>query len=487
LIDIITKVLIFGGLMSVEINFGTDGWRAGIAQDYTYDSVRRCTQGYALFLKSSKQKNNRVVIGYDKRFLSEYFAQAAAEVLAGNGFEVFLTNGPTPTPVISYAVVSENAIGAVNITASHNPPTDNGYKVRDQNGGAIPPEGLKQIENLIPSDISNVLLKDAENAKKQGLLTYFDAAPKYIKHLEDLIDLQPIKDAGFKVLVDAMWGNGAGWFPRLLSGGKTIVEEIHNQRNPIFPEMLRPEPISPNIDVGLQEVLKRKFDVLLINDGDADRFGLGDEKGFFINQLQVFALLAYYMLEVRKDRGAIVKTLSTTSMLEKLGKLYSVPVYETGVGFKYVAPKMLETDAMIGGEESGGFAFRGNVPERDGILAGLYLLDMMVKLNKKPSELLELLFSKIGPHYYDRIDNRFVGDRKDKEDRIISANPKIIAGLKVIGFNSKDGYKFSLEDGGWLLIRFSGTEPLIRVYCETTYKDKVQEILKSGLKIAGIE
>jgi phosphomannomutase len=225
---------------------------------------------------------------------------------------------------------------------------------------------------------------------------------------------------------------------------------------------------------------------LLINDGDADRFGLGDENGVFINQLQVFALLAYYLLEVRGERGAIVKTLSTTSMLAKLGKMYDVPVYETGVGFKYVAPKMLETNAMIGGEESGGFAFRGNVPERDGILAGLYILDMMVKLNKKPSELLQLLFSKIGPHYYDRIDNRFSGDRKEKEERILSADPKEIAGLKVTGLNTLDGYKFMLEDGGWMLIRFSGTEPLIRVYCETTHKDKVQDILQRGLKIAGI-
>ena len=283
-----------------------------------------------------------------------------------------------------------------------------------------------------------------------------------------------------------MWGNGAGWFPRLLDGGKTTVEEIHNARNPIFPEMKRPEPIEPNIDVGLREVVKRHKDVLLINDGDADRFGLGDENGVFINQLQVFALLAYYLLEVRGERGAIVKTLSTTSMLAKLGKMYDVPVYETGVGFKYVAPKMLETNAMIGGEESGGFAFRGNVPERDGILAGLYILDMMVKLNKKPSELLQLLFSKIGPHYYDRIDNRFSGDRKEKEERILSADPKEIAGLKVTGLNTLDGYKFMLEDGGWMLIRFSGTEPLIRVYCETTHKDKVQEILQRGLKIAGI-
>jgi len=472
--------------MTTEIKFGTDGWRAGIADGYTFDSLRRCAQGFASYLKTLSAKNNKVVVGYDMRFLSEHFARAAAEVLAGNDFQVFLTESATPTPVISYSVVSQDAIGAINITASHNPPTDNGFKVRDQNGGAIDPEGLKQIEKFIPGDIKQVKTIDVDKAEKDGKVIYFDPAAKYIEHLKDLIDWEPIKQAGFKILADPMWGNGAGYFPRLLNGGLTMVEEIHNERNPIFPEMSRPEPIEPNINVGLREVVRRKKDVLLINDGDADRFGLGDENGVFINQLQVFALLAYYLLEVRGERGAIVKTLSTTSMLGKLGKIYDVPVYETGVGFKYVAPKMLETDAMIGGEESGGFAFRGNVPERDGILAGLYILDMMVKLNKKPSELLELLFSKIGPHYYDRIDNRFSGDRKEKEAKILAADPKEIAGLKVTGLLTKDGYKFSLEDGGWMLIRFSGTEPLLRVYCETTHKDKVQEILQQGLKIAGI-
>ena len=240
----------------------------------------------------------------------------------------------------------------------------------------------------------------------------FDASVNYIEHLKDLIDLEPLRKAGLRVMVDPMWGNGAGWFPRLLAGDKTQLFEIHNTRNPIFPEMKRPEPIQPNIDVGLKATVDNHADILLITDGDADRLGVGDENGIFVNQLQVYALLAYYLLEVRKERGAIVKTLSTTGMLEKLGKIYDVPVYETGVGFKYVAPKMLETNAMIGGEESGGYAFRGNVPERDGILAGLYMLDFMVKLNKKPSELLQLLFSKVGAHYYDRIDRSFRGDRK---------------------------------------------------------------------------
>ena len=473
--------------MQANIKFGTDGWRAKIADTYTFDNVRRCAQGYASYLNSLNSKNKKVVVGYDKRFLSEDFAKAAAEVMAGNGYQVFLTNGATPTPVISYSVVATKSLGAINITASHNPPTDNGFKVRDEFGGAIAPEGLKKIESYIPSDQGDVKSKDADKALSEGLIEDFDPCPTYVEHIGKLIDVTPIKEKGYKILVDSMWGNGAGWFPMLLSGNKTIVEEIHNTRNPIFPDMIRPEPIQPNIDVGLAETVKRKSDVLLINDGDADRFGLGDEKGVFINQLQVYGLLVYYLLEVRGERGPIVKTLSTTGMLDKLGKMYDVPVYETGVGFKYIAPKMLETDAMIGGEESGGFAFRGNVPERDGILAGLYILDMMVKLDKKPSELLDLLFSKVGPHYYDRIDTRFTGDRHEKEEKIIASEPKTIAGLKVTKINTTDGYKFSLEDGGWLLIRFSGTEAVLRVYCETTHKDKVQGILDEGLKIAGIE
>ncbi len=470
-----------------KIIFGTDGWRGMIAEDYTFESVRRCAQGFSDYLKNSKPSNKlSIIIGHDKRFDSEYFALAAAEVLAGNGIHVYLTDGPTPTPVISYSVIDKKADGAVNITASHNPGTDNGFKVRDEHGGAIPPENLTMIEKLIPDSIKNIKILSVDKAESQSTIERFDPKPAYIKHLHGLIDTQPIIDAGLKVLVDAMWGNGAGWFTSLLTGGKTTVQEIHDQRNPIFPEMERPEPIHPNIDVGLKTTLSTKSNVLLINDGDADRVGIGDENGVFINQLQVFALLAYYCLEIRGERGAIVKTLSTTSMLEKLGKLYDVPVYETGVGFKYVAPKMIETDAMIGGEESGGFAFRGNVPERDGILAGLYFLDFMVKTNKTPSELLQLLFSKIGAHYYDRIDRKFSGDRKERELLITSAKPSSIGGLKVTGLNTLDGYKFLLEDGGWVLIRFSGTEPKMRVYTETMHKDKVQAILQDGLKIAGL-
>jgi phosphomannomutase len=473
--------------MSFTIKFGTDGWRGTIAEEYTFDNVRRCAQGFATYLQSQGKQDEWVVVGYDKRFHSENFACAVAEVLAGNQFRVYLTDGATPTPVISYSVVEKKAVGAVNITASHNPPVDNGFKVRDEHGGAIPPEGLMEIEAAIPDSVSAVQKLSFGEAKEMGRVTLFDPAPAYLEQISRLIDLQPIKDAGLTVVVDAMWGNGAGWFTRLLSGGKTRIIEIHNERNPIFPEMSRPEPIQPNVDAGLAATLRHNADVLIITDGDADRLGVGDERGKFIDQLRVYGLLAYYLLEVRGERGPIVKTLSTTKILNRLGELYRVPVHETGVGFKYVAPKMLETNALIGGEESGGYAFRNHVPERDGILAGLYILDMIVRLGKKPTQLIDLLFEKVGAHYYDRIDTHFTGDRDLREQLIKDAQPRTIAGLAVTEKITVDGYQFLLEDGGFLLIRFSGTEPIIRVYTETRHPDKVQAILKDGLRIAGIE
>jgi alpha-D-glucose phosphate-specific phosphoglucomutase len=471
----------------VAIKFGTDGWRGVIAEDYTFANVRRCAQGFAAYLLAKGWGGQSVVVGHDKRFVSEHFSAAAAEVLAANGLKVWLTDGPTPTPVIAYAVADKKAVGAINITASHNPPTDNGFKVRDPNGGAIDPEGLKEIEARIPGSEGVKRLPYAEAGAK-GLLQKFDAAPAYVANLQKLVDLESLKAAGFNVLVDAMWGNGGGWFPRLLGGGKTVVREIHAERNPSFPEMRRPEPIPPNVDVGLRRTVETGADVLLITDGDADRMGIGDENGRFLNQLQVYALLALYLLEVRGQRGPIVKTLSTTSMLNKLGELYHVPVYETGVGFKYVAPKMIETDAMIGGEESGGYAFKGNVPERDGILGNLLFLDFMVKTGKKPSQLLDLLFAKVGAHYYDRVDTQFPTEQRESvRQKVMAAKPGItLGGLTVKNIDTTDGFKFNFDGGGWALIRFSGTEPIIRVYCEVLKQERVRPVLEDGLRLAGL-
>ena len=473
--------------MNTDIKFGTDGWRGKIAEDYTFDNVRRCAQGFADYLRSVSspaQLSRGVVVGGDRRFNSEYFAAAVAEVLTGNGIPVHFCGGGVPTPVISFSVKTRKAIAAVNITASHNPPTDNGFKVRDENGGAIAPDGLKKIEEMIPPDSAAVKRMKFDAGVTAGKIMQFNADAMYIEQIKSLVDLEPIRQAGLKILVDPMWGNGAGWFSRLLRGGTTRITEIHSERNPSFPEMSRPEPIPPNIDAGLKKGRDIGADVVLITDGDADRCGLGDETGEFIDQLRVYGLLALYLLEVRKQRGAIVKTLSTTSMLDALGTLYDVPVHETGVGFKYVAPKMMETDAIIGGEESGGYAFRHHVPERDGILANLFFLDFMVKTGKKPSELLNMLFEKVGPHYYDRIDTVIEAAQKDAILKRLSANlPKRVDGREVVNTNLSDGFKFTLNDGSWLLIRFSGTEPLVRVYAEAKSMEQVRAILEDGKKL----
>lgn len=473
--------------MKSDIIFGTDGWRGRIADDYTFDNVRRCTQGFADYIHTvynAEQITRGVVVGGDRRFNSEHFASAAAEVLAGNGIPVHFCGGGVPTPVISFSVKARKALGAINITASHNPPTDNGFKVRDENGGAIAPEGLKIIEARIPDSSDSVKTMKFATAVGGGMINEFNADIQYIEQLKRMIDFEPIKKAGFRILVDPMWGNGAGWFSRLLSGGKTEIIEIHSERNPSFPEMSRPEPIPPNINAGLEKGKAIGADVVVITDGDADRCGFADESGQFLDQLRVYALLALYLLDERKLRGPIVKTLSTTSMLDTLGKLYDVPVHETGVGFKYVAPKMMETDAIIGGEESGGYAFRGHVPERDGILAGLFFLDFMCRTGLRPSQLLAKLFEKVGPHYYDRVDLRIDPEQKAPMlSNLKSGVPSTIAGLNVVSTNLSDGFKYMLSDGSWLLVRFSGTEPLVRIYSEAGSPELVRNILVDGERI----
>jgi phosphomannomutase len=473
-----------------DILFGTDGWRGRIGDDYTYANLRRATQGFANYLTANGQEGT-VVVGHDRRFSADHFAAEAAEVLAGNGFHVLLTPGPTPTPVISFSVKVHQALAAVNITASHNPPEDCGFKVRDASGGAIGPAGLKQIESLIPAagDTGAIRQVKLADAIKSGQIAYFNPRTAYMTHLAELIDVEPIKAAGLRVVVDNMWGNGAGWLTEILGGGKTKIFEVHAERNPAFPAMSRPEPIPPNVDAGLAVARRLGADCVCILDGDGDRCGFGDENSNFVDQLRVYGMLAYYFLEVRGDRGPIVKTLSTTSMLDKLGKLYGVPVVNTGVGFKYVAPAMIEHDALIGGEESGGYAFRHHVPERDGILSNLYLLDFMVRTGKKPSELLRLVFDKVGEHFYDRIDIRLtdLASRDAARRRLdaVDIRSLTLGGHAVTDLITLDGYKFVMDDGGWLLIRFSGTEPLLRVYTETTDGPAVTAILADGRRLAG--
>jgi phosphomannomutase len=323
-------------------------------------------------------------------------------------------------------------------------------------------------------------------ALDQGIVEYLDLVPIYVKQLTKLVDLNQLRQARLKIVIDPMYGAGVGYFNMLLGGGAIQLVEINNERNPLFPG-IRPEPIAANLTKLSATVKEQKANVGLATDGDADRIGIVDEKGEFITQLQVFALLCLYMLEVRGERGSIVKTLTDTTMLDRLGEIFNVPVYETPVGFKYVAPIMKAENALIGGEESGGYGFRGHVLERDGILAGLYFLDLMLKTGKTPSQLLDYLFSKVGPHYYERRDFTFPKAERKAIIKRISANlPQSIGGVKVVKINTTDGFQLILADTTWLLIRFSGTEPLLRIYAESDSPARVERLLELGRELAGV-
>ncbi len=474
--------------MGSKIKFGTDGWRGIIAQDFNFNNVQACAQGVAHYLKQAQLADRGLIIGYDTRFASEDFAAAAAEVVAGNGIKVYLCPKPTPTPVVSYGVLAKKAGGAIIITASHNAGKWNGFKYKDEQGSSAPDEVTAEMEAhtnwaLDSGKIESVLLAEALS---QGLVEYCDLDPIYFEQVGRLINLDELCRAKLKVVVDAMYGAGAGYLRTLLGGGSMEVVEINGERNPIFPG-IRPEPIAVNLDKLSAKVKEQGAGVGLATDGDADRVGVVDEKGVFLTQLQVFALLCLYFLEVRGERGPIVKTITSSTMLNRMGDMFGVPVYETAVGFKYIAPIMLAQKAVIGGEESGGYGFRGHVLERDGILASLYFLDLMVKTGKTPSQLLDYLYSKVGPHYYERVDVEFPTEQREAiTNRVKQSRPKAIAGVKVAKIDTTDGFRFVLDDGSWLLIRFSGTEPLLRIYSETDSTSRARRFLQIGQELAGV-
>ncbi len=474
--------------MGNPIKFGTDGWRGIIADDFTFANVRACAQGVADYLKQAGLAQRGVIIGYDTRFASEGFAAAAAEVVAGNGIKVYLCPRPTPTPVVSYGVVAKQTGGAIIITASHNPAAWNGFKYKNEYGSSAPDEVTAQVEGLIARSVKagGVKVPPLDAALARGQVEYLDLEPVYFEQVARLVDLEGLRQANLKVVYDAMYGAGAGYLNKLLAGGTTRLIEINGERNPLFPG-IRPEPIAANLTQLAQTVRAEGAVVGLATDGDADRMGIIDETGAFLTQLQVFALLCLYLLEVRGERGAIVKTITTTSMTYRLGEMFAVPVFETPVGFKYVAPKMLAEDALIGGEESGGYGFRGHVLERDGIVANLYFLDLMVKTGKTPAELINYLYSKVGPHYYQRVDVSFpAGERQAIIDRIQRSQPQGIDGVKVARLDTTDGFRFILADNSWLLIRFSGTEPIIRIYAETDSPARAERLLGVGRELAGL-
>jgi phosphomannomutase len=476
-----------------KIKFGTDGWRAAIAEDYTFHNVRRCARGVAEYLHSIGAQDRGVVVCHDRRFASEHFARACVEVLAAHEIRSFVPPEAVPTQVGSYFTRELGAGAGIVITASHNPWTDNGFKVKADTGGAAAPEMLADIEATMdthPGDEPPPRM-DHDDAVAAGLVETFDPYPRFRAQLESIVDMDRIKAAEKRVLVEPLYGSGAGWFTRLLGDGRMTIRELHTERNPYFGGV-NPEPIRPNVDEWLAEIPRWGADIGIAFDGDADRVGMATEEGVFVNQLQVYGLLYWYLLDVRGQIGPAVYTVTTTSMAPRLAEIYGTTAHETGVGFKFVGPKMTETDAVIGGEESGGFGFGMHIPERDGLASGLFLLDLWLTKGRQASEVLAELQALAGPSHYHRIDIRFSRDGYDrvKADtlaRLEDEAPEALAGMAVSrrqALDTQDGFKFYRSDGSWLLIRFSGTEALLRIYVEARSPEDVDALLDEGRRIA---
>jgi phosphomannomutase len=368
------------------------------------------------------------------------------------------------------------------VTASHNPPEFNGLKYKPDYGGSASPEVVAELERLTArAQLEGVQAMSFADAEQQGRVEIVDPRPAYIEQIGRMVDLPRLRGSGLRILHEAMHGSGAGWVRLLLEGGSTTVDELHAERNPGFGGM-HPEPIEQYMPEAMERMRTGGHDLGIANDGDADRVGIVDERGVFVNQLQVMGLLCMYLLEKRGERGDLVRSLTTTGMVDVLGRQFGVPVHELRVGFKYIGPVMTETNALIGGEESGGFGFRGHLPERDGILAGLMVAQMIVDYGMPLSRLLAHLEDLVGPHAYARHDIRLEREgydqrRQEMYARIQGDPPAELAGSRVVRSRDDDGFKFYLDDGSWVLVRFSGTEPLMRVYSEASSRQRVDTLL----------
>ncbi|HJW22602.1 MAG TPA: hypothetical protein VJ506_09255 [Candidatus Limnocylindrales bacterium] len=475
------------------IVFGTDGWRARIADEFTFDNVRRCAAGVARYVVERGQQAKGVVIAYDRRFASEHFAAAAAEVLLAQDIPVAYARQAVPTQMSSYEVVERGAAAGIVITASHNPWTDNGFKVKAPTGSPGGPEMLAVLERAIAED-RPIERRPFDDAEAAGLVERYDPYKGYERFVRRTVDLDALKAADVSVLVEPLWGAGAGWISRLLAGGRIRITEIHQERNPYFGGV-NPEPIQPNVDEALGLLARGGYDLGLLLDGDADRAGAADERGAFIHQLEVTGLLMYYLAEHLGKRDPVVISVNNTSMAARLGERYGIPTYETSVGFKYIGPKMIETGAMMGAEESGGYGFGMHLPERDGIYADLLLLDLFLREKARgvwpASRMVAKLHEIAGPSYYRRVDVHvdrasYPETKRRLLEDLVATPPTALDGQPVARtqtLDTKDGFKFFTGDGSWLLIRTSGTEPLVRIYTEASSPDARESLIAAGEKL----
>jgi phosphomannomutase len=486
-----------------QIKFGTDGWRAVIAEDFTFANVERVAQAAADYWKSEVQRPQsnvfgyelKVVVGHDRRFFSDRFARITAEVLAGNDFHVILTPTPTPTPSVSFAVKHLRAVGGVMITASHNPPIFNGFKLKSYYGGSSDSETCKAVESFLDKNpvcraapgnagVPPARTKLAgETPALPGQINIQDVRPAHYAALKKLVDFKLIAKSKLRFAHDALFGVGAGCFETILAGTTCKVTTLNGKHDVLFGGV-NPEPIDKNYGPSRKFLRAHPHDICLVTDGDADRVGGMDGRGNYLTTHQIICLLLHHFIVNRKGGGRVVKALTTTSMVDKMCAAYGLPLVETGVGFKYVCAEMLKGGVLLGAEESGGIGFPGHIPERDGIAAGLLLLEMLATEKVSVNRLLAKLEKEFGPHRYGRIDTHYPLEKRASLMEFLKTNPPAkLLRSPMAEVKTFDGVKFVAEDSSWLMLRGSGTEPVLRIYAEAASEAGVRKLLQLGVSL----
>jgi phosphomannomutase len=467
--------------MAEEIKFGTDGWRGMIGDTFTFANVRRVAAAIARYVRSEGEPERGLVVGFDTRFLSAEAAREAAMQVVAAGIPVLLADRATPTPAVSYTVVARKTAGALMVTASHNPYIWNGIKLKAPYGGSASPAIVKKLEAYLPvEDPGKGLASRASTAQ----IKTADLITPYLNRIKTMVSLDRIHASGRRFVIDPMYGAARGCLARLFDEAGVAFTEIHSEHNPLFPG-LNPEPIDPHLADLSAAVVKSKSDAGLATDGDADRIGAIDSQGNTVDSHKIFSILLRHLVAVRGQKGEVVKTVSSTQMIDKIAAKYGLPLHVTPIGFKYVAELMLERDILIGGEESGGIAVRGHLPERDGILNSLYLADIIAQRRKDLGELVRELEEEFGPHYYRRVDMEI--DKADAQrvvEQVRKGVLRSVADCKVLSLDDRDGVKMMLGDSTWVLVRTSGTENVLRLYAEAPSREQVAALINSIVDFA---
>ena len=467
------------------IKFGTDGWRARIAEDFTFANVEVVTQALADYVKTQNITGKlAMLVGYDRRFASELFAARAAEVLAGNGVEVDLFARDVPTPLVSFEVKRRGLDGGVVITASHNPPEFNGFKFKAPFGGSATPAITNEIEKLLGATAPKRISLD--EAKSSGLARVIEPSDDYRRHIENFVAIEELRNADALVIADPMHGTGGRWVESLLGGGRIRVETIRADRDPLFGGVL-PEPMPWNLELTSRVIRERGALMALVTDGDADRVGAMDERGQYINTHQILMILLLHLVRNKGMKGSVVRTFSQSVIVRRIAESYGFRLFETPIGFKHIGEIMLDpaNDFLTGGEESGGIGIRGHIPERDGIFNSLVLLEAVLAAGKKPSEIIRDIWKEFGEFHFERRDLHLPIESGLKLVRDLrEQTPDHFAGYKVAGIATLDGTKLLFEDESWILFRQSGTEPVLRVYCEASSIEKMAKMMDEGVRLA---